>query len=153
MTRILPASLLMLSLWTLVSGQESSQVRRLIEVNNERFVAALNRGDAAMITAMYTRDALLLPPNSPIIENHDNIRSYWQNVIKAGVKAVELKTTRLETCGDTAYEVGQYTLTIPKPGGGASTDHGKYAVVWKREGRRWRLMVDSFSTNLPVRAE
>ncbi len=150
MKRLLFASFLLISPWSLALAQDSVQVRRLIEANNQRFLAAFNRGDAAVITSMYTRDALLLPPNSPIIGNHQGIRTYWQSLINAGVKAVELKTSTLEACGNTAYEVGQYTLTIPKAGGGTITDYGKYVVVWKREGRRWRLAVDSFGTNMPA---
>lgn len=149
MKRLL-AALLMISLGSLVLGQESAPVLRSIEVNNQRFVAAFNRGDAAAITSMYTQDAMLLPPNSPIIGNHLGIRTYWQNVINAGVKIVSLKTSRVEVCGNTAYEVGQSTLTIPKAGGGTITDYGKYIVVWKLQGRRWRLAVDSFSTNMPA---
>ena len=150
MRQLLFAGMLMISLGSLVFGQESARVRQSIEANNKRFVAAFSRGDAAAIASMYTKDASLLPPNSPIIGNHLGIRSYWQDVIDAGVKVVSLRTSRVVLCGNTAYEVGQSTLTIPKVGGGTTTDYGKYVVVWKRQGRRWKLAVDSFSSNMPA---
>ena len=150
MKRLLLAALLMISISSFVFGQEPTPVLRSIEANNQRFVAAFNQGDAALIASMYTPDAVLLPSNSPIIGNQLGIRTYWQNAINAGVKMVSLKTSSVEECGNTAYEVGQFTLTIPKAGGGKITDYGKYIVVWKRQGRRWKLAVDSFSTNLPA---
>ena len=150
MRQLLFAVILMISLGSLVFGQKSAPVRQSIEANNQRFVAAFSRGDAAAIASMYTPDAMLLPPNSPIIGNHLGIQTYWQNVINAGVRVVSLQTSRIEVCGNTAYEVGQATLTIPKAGGGTSTDYGKYVVVWKRQGRRWKLAVDSFSSNMPA---
>jgi hypothetical protein len=30
---------------------------------------------------------------------------------------------------------------------GKVLDHGKYVVVWRREGGKWRLLRDMFSTN------
>jgi len=150
MQRLLFAAMLVMSLCSLVFGQEATRVRQSIEANNQRFVAAFSRGDAAAIASLYTPDAMLLPPNSPIIGNHLGIRTYWQDLINAGVKVVSLKTSRVEACGNTAYEVGQATLTIPKVGGGTTTDYGKYVVVWKRQGRRWKLAVDSFSSNMPA---
>jgi hypothetical protein len=45
-----------------------------------------------------------------------------------------------------ATEVGAYEL---KGKGGKVLDHGKYIVVWRREGERWKLLRDMFSTNVP----
>ena len=38
-----------------------------IEMANQRFVQALNKGDAAMIAGMYTERALVLPPTADMI--------------------------------------------------------------------------------------
>ena len=39
-----------------------------IEMANQRFVQALNKGDAAMIAGMYTEHAMVLPPKAEMIE-------------------------------------------------------------------------------------
>ena len=41
-----------------------------------------------------------------------------------------LETVEVEAAGDTAYEVGQFTLEAS----GNIADQGKYLVVWKRDG-------------------
>ena len=58
-----------------------------------------------------------------------------------------LTTLEAEAQGDTAYEVGTYTL----PGeGGKMLDVGKYVVVWKRVGGQWKLHRDIWTTSVPA---
>ncbi len=149
MRQLMFASLLIGLLVSQGQAQQSTNVRKLIEANNKAFVEAFNRGDAAAVANMYTSDALLLPPNNPIIVGRQGIREFWQKLITAGLKVVSLETERVEACGDTAYEVGYYTLTIPTAAGGTVTDQGKYIVVWKREARKWKLARDIWNTSAP----
>jgi ketosteroid isomerase-like protein len=96
---------------------------------------------------MYTADAQLHPPNGLTIIARQRIQSFWQEAISARIKAVKLETKLVEACGDTAYEVGEYELTIPAAGGGSTRELGKYMVIWKKQGRRWRLAQDIWNTN------
>jgi ketosteroid isomerase-like protein len=147
MKQVLLASLLIGMLTSAGHAQQPANLRKAIEANNKAFVESFNQGNAGAIAEMYTSDALLLPPNNPIIVGHQGIREFWQNLITAGLKAVRLETERVEACGDTAYEVGYYTLTIPTATGGTVTDQGKYIVVWKREGPKWKLARDIWNTS------
>ena len=149
MRQLLIAALFVTALSSISVGQQSAALRKTIEANNQRFVEAFNRGDAAAIAAMYASgDPRLMPPNSPVIGNRQGIQSFWQGLISAGIKAAKLETTEVVACGNTAYEVGKYELTIPKAGGGTVTDYGKYVVVWKKEGRQWKLARDIWNTNM-----
>jgi hypothetical protein len=47
--------------------------------------------------------------------------------------------------GSTATEVGQYEL---RDKAGKVLDHGKYIVIWRQEGKKWKLFRDMFSTNV-----
>jgi hypothetical protein len=44
-------------------------------------------------------------------------------------------------------EIGQYEL---RDKAGKVLDHGKYIVVWRKEGGKWKLPRDMFSTNVPA---
>jgi uncharacterized protein (TIGR02246 family) len=131
-------------------AQAQQSVRKGIEANNRRFIEVFNKGDGAAVAAMYATDARLLPPNSPMIEGRQNIQTFWQGFISMGVKIVKLDVDQVEASGNLAIEVGHYSLTIPAAGGGTITDEGKYVVVWKRQGRNWKLAVDIFNTNMPA---
>ena len=67
-----------------------------------------------------------------------------------GVPTLTLSTVEVTELGDTAYEVGDYTMKMQPPGADAMSDRGKYLVVWKRQADgAWKLAVDIWNTNLP----
>ena len=124
-----------------------SNVRPAIEANNAKWAQALGRGDAAAIAALYTPSAQLLPANGNVVSGQQAIQKYWQGAIDSGFKAVTLTTLEVEACGDSAYEVGKYTV----PGeGGKVLDTGDYVVIWKRDMGQWKLHRDTWTTNSPA---
>ncbi len=129
---------------------EDKQARAEIEAVNEEFIAALNGGDAAGIAALYTEDAILLPPNSEMLEGREAVQAFWQGGMDMGIKEGKLETEVVEAQGNAAYEVGKYTLIIEPPGGPTITDKGKYLVVWKRQEGSWKLHADMWNTSLPA---
>jgi uncharacterized protein (TIGR02246 family) len=133
---------------SIAAAQQS--VRTAIEANNKQFIEAFNKGDAAAVADMYAVDARVLPPNNEIVEGRANIQTFWQAAMSSGLKLVSLETTHVETQGNIAVEVGRYTSTAAGAGGATTTDKGKYVVVWKRDGRSWRLAVDIFNTSMPL---
>ena len=147
MKRHLLVTLLVLFAASITQAQQS--VRTTIEANTKQFIEAFNKGDAAAVAKMYTVDARVLPPNAEMVTGRAGIQTFWQGAITAGLKMVSLETEHVQTQGNLAIEVGRYTTTIPGAGGVTTTDKGKYVVVWKREGRSWRLAVDIFNSNLP----
>ena len=68
-----------------------------------------------------------------------------------GFKRATLHTADLEEHGDTAIEVGSYTLDIQPEGGNLITDIGKYVVVFKRQADgSWKLATDIFNSDMPA---
>ncbi len=128
-------------------------VRTAIETANKQFIAALNRGDAAAVAAMYSADARLLPPNGRMSEGRQAVQQFWQGAIGAGVKLVSLETLHVKSQGNLAFEVGRFTLTVPAAGGATTTDTGKYVVVWEREGGKWKLATDIWNSDAPAQGQ
>ena len=121
-------------------GDVASQIQQANTVFSELFAA----GDAAALAGMYTETAKLLPPGSPIVKGRIEIKNFWQDVIRSGIKDVTLKTAELQAFGDTAVESGSATLF---GSGGVVQDVGKYLVVWKRVEAKWRLHRDCWNSN------
>lgn len=127
------------------------QVRQALEAANAKFVEAFNGGDAAAVVALYADDATLLPPNSELIRGRQGLQDFWSAAMKAGFKDVALTTVEVGGSGDTAYEIGQYSLTVQPEGQTPKPDSGKYLVVWKRQtDGSWKLQVDIWNSNLPA---
>jgi ketosteroid isomerase-like protein len=85
---------------------------------------------------------MAFPPDGPIVKGRDNIKQMWASVAQQmGLKDVRLETLDLEQAGDTAYEVGEATLTH---GGGTAVV--KFVVVWKMVAGQWRLHRDIWNS-------
>lgn len=114
---------------------------------NRKFMDVFKKGDATGLAALYTRDAKLLPPDHPMINGTEAIRSFWQGAMNMGIKEATLETVEVEARADLAYEIGRFTLIIQPQGGERMTTTGKYVVVWKNQDGSWKLHVDVWNTN------
>ena len=125
----------------------STEVRAAIAAANQEFVAAFSRGDAAGIATLYTKDGQVLPPNNDFIAGKQAIQTFWQGAMNMGIKAAKLETVEVENYGDTAGEVGKFTL---EGEGGQVIDMGKYVVIWKQEAGQWKLHRDIWNSSRPA---
>ncbi|MBS9718889.1 YybH family protein [Pseudohalocynthiibacter aestuariivivens] len=113
----------------------------------ETFEAAFKSGDAAAVALHYTTDAALLAPDTARIDGRDAIQGLWQAYVDAGVVDLQLTTVDLEDLGNTANEIGTYTLTAPDGNGGMVQAGGKYIVVWKADDNGvWHLHWDIWNS-------
>jgi ketosteroid isomerase-like protein len=72
------------------------------------------------------------------------IQKVMQGLIDAGAKELPLATVEVEAHGDTAWEVGTWTL---KGKDGAELDHGKSVAIWKKEAGGWKLHRDIWNSS------
>lgn len=133
-----------------IYGQNASAARKAIEANAKAFTAAFNKGDIAAVALMYATDAKLLPPDNKIVEGRANIQNFWSGASTAGLKLVSLTPVDVTVAGNLAVETGKYVTTIPGAGGATLTNEGKYVVVWRREGRGWKIIRDIFNSDKPA---
>lgn len=124
----------------------AEDTRSRIEAANRDWMSAFKQGDASGLASLYTGRGQLLPANSDFVKGTDAIRAFWQGAFDMGLKEAVLETLEVEAHADTAIEVGQYRLLI---GGGTVADSGKYIVVWKNDGGRWKLHRDIWTTSQP----
>ena len=153
MPRALGGMLASVALLSMLSGCASMQSsgqnnpRAEIEAANTRFLTALSAGDAAGVAAAYAENASLLPAHSDFVTGRAAIEKFWAGAINAGVKRAVFTTLEVEGHGNTAHEVGRYTMYGTD---GKMLDAGKYVVIWKREQNAWRIYRDIWTTNLPA---
>jgi uncharacterized protein (TIGR02246 family) len=118
-----------------------------IQTANEIFMSTFARGDAAGMGALYTENGQLLPANSDFVTGRKAIEGFWKGAMDMGIKSAKLETIDLEEHGDSAYEVGKYTLGGT---GGQVMDQGKYIVIWKKQKGEWKLHRDIWNTSMPA---
>jgi uncharacterized protein (TIGR02246 family) len=108
------------------------------------YAAAYNAKDAAKIASMYAEDAVVMPPNEPVVKGRANIQARLQREFKEGVK-LQLTPTESTISGAQAFEAGTATVTLP----GGRTEKEKYVVVYKRVGTDWKIAFDIWNADAP----
>jgi len=137
---------LMAGLLAVASPARAGDVEAAIEAANAKMVADYAAGDAKAIAEAYAEDAVMLPPDATVVSGREAIAKLWKGWIDDGLKDLTLKSTAIESAGDLAYEVGDFSLQVPGEDGKLTTAPGNYVVVWKRGGDGvWRLKVDTWN--------
>lgn len=124
----------------LVAGPALAQSKAAIQTLNDQWAAAFNKGDAAALAAMYTSDAYVLPAGAPMVKGRPEIEKFMAGAVQ---QLGDFKLTTLEVKplgGSAAREIG--TATFKSKGANPQDGALKYAVVWQREGGRWKLLQD-----------
>lgn len=132
-----------------LSAAAQSNIRAAIEDVGKEFSAHVKKGDAAAIAGMYSSTAKVLPPNGELTEGRANIQRLWQGAFDSGMRDLSFEVLEVEKKGDSVYEVGKYSV---KDAAGKEVDRGKYIVIYKREGGKWKLHRDIWNSSMPMPA-
>ena len=127
--------------------QDSAETHDAIVAAQEQFMTAFGNSDDAALAALYTEDAQLMPSNSDFVSGNEAVQAFWKSVFDMGITNATLETLEVEGMGDTAYEVGKYTLFTE---GEQVADSGKYIVIWKMMDGQWKLHRDIWNTSMPA---
>jgi uncharacterized protein (TIGR02246 family) len=106
--------------------------------------------DLDATVAYYSDDAVLLPPNEPIVTGKQAIRSSWMSLLSPNI-ALSWQANKVDVArsGDLAYVVGAYTLTTRDAVGKPATDHGKTVEVFKKQADgSWKVVADMYNSDL-----
>jgi uncharacterized protein (TIGR02246 family) len=120
-----------------------------IETVQQRFAAALLRRDFDALAALYTDDAVVMPPNEPAVRGRAAVKA-WLAAFPA-VTDFTISHDRIEGRADLAYVRGTYTMTL-RPEGAETpvTARGKYIEIRRRQPNgEWLLETDMFNPDHP----
>ena len=115
---------------------------------NDTFVARFLAGDFAGVAALYTDDAVLMPPNSPRLTGRAAIAEFLSSF--PPVTGFELVPGTVDGSGDLAFVTGTYRLTMTGEDESAVEDVGKFIEIRRRVGDTWLLAHDMFNSDMPV---
>jgi uncharacterized protein (TIGR02246 family) len=150
MSRSAALLLLLAGLLGFAAPARADDVKAAIEAGNAKMEADYAAGNTKAIAEAYTEDGVMLPPDATVVAGRTAIEAVWKSWIDDGLKNLKLKTTAVESAGDLAYEIGDFSLEVPAKGGGTALAPGNYVVVWKRGGDGvWRIKVDTWNDAPP----
>ena len=110
------------------------------------WAAAFNARNASKIALLYADDAVVMPPNKPMVKGRANIETHFKGEIEQGPTNFQLNPFESAITGSQAFEAGTTTVTLP----GGETERGKYLVVLKRVGNDWKIAYDIYNGDAPT---
>jgi len=131
----------------------TDEVRAAIAAIDKKFMEDVSRGNAAAGAAVYTDDAILMPPNHSSVEGKQAIEKYLAEIgSQLQASNFQLSILEVDVQGDTTIVRGTYSSSFTVPGTDAPMgDRGKTLNVWKRQADgSWKLHRDIWNSNMPI---
>ncbi|WP_430815633.1 YybH family protein [Carboxylicivirga sp. RSCT41] len=122
-------------------------VKADIQMANQAIMDAIKSQDVDKITAHYTADVVILPSNNEALTGIESARQMWVDGFNYGMGHLDFITEEAIAYGDIAQEHGIYKYYTPD---NEMVDHGKYVVIWKKEGEQWKIAKDIWNSSLPM---
>ena len=129
---------------TQISDADHAAIQKV----TDEFAEGFRTGNLAAVAALYTADAVLMPPNVPTASGRSEIQAFLETF--PPVSQFELQQITVDGSEDLAFVHGTYTMTLVMPDGTAVPDTGKYLEIRRRQSDgRWLLTHDMFSSDSP----
>lgn len=114
--------------------------RAAIASQSRALMAAIDKGDAETVSALFTRDAQLSVQGiQGILSGHNAIAGFWKSALGGGLGGLMLSPTDFVGDGSLRIETGSYTALGKDR---AELGRGQYLLVWQKEGGDWKIARD-----------
>ena len=130
-----------------LSEADRTAIRQADETDMKMTNAKDWKGDLAL----YSEDAILLPPNQAAVQGKAAIQA-WDEAFPPFSNFQE-QSLEIEGQGDLAYDRGTYSMTVTPAGAAPIEDHGKYLTIWRKQADgSWKISRVMFNSDLPLPA-
>lgn len=132
--------------------EDTSVAIQAVRAAGDQEVAAFSSGDVGSLIALFTEDAVVMPPNELTIVGRDNLRVWAEGVLQQITMNARYPTSDVVVIGDWAIQRYTFVETVtPKAGGPATEESGKGLHVLRRQSDgRWLIAQDIWSNDAPL---
>ena len=126
------------------------------DLQDVQWLNAAQAKDVDTALSFYADDALVLPPNAPIVTGKEAIRARHSEVYSGPGFAVTWQTTKIEVsrAGDLGYTLATLEGTVNDAEGNPVTRQGKDFHVWKKQpDGTWKVVIDIWNFDGPAASE
>jgi ketosteroid isomerase-like protein len=151
------AGMLLMAGCNKVAPVDTQAAEKAVKNADMQWSKAAGAHDFNNLFAYYADDATVLPANEEMLTNKPGVQKYWSDHLTKDV-SVSWTPMYVEAAksGDMVYDLGSYTMTTKaaKGKGAATTDHGKYMAVWKKQADgSWKAEADSWNSDLAAKTK
>jgi uncharacterized protein (TIGR02246 family) len=111
-----------------------------IDERRNRWIAAINAGDADSFVAVLVDDAVWLPWGQPAISGRDRIRDWLAGPFSEYNYEYSVDDVRIRVAGEWAVERASFrTRASSRSGAEAPIHEGLYTIIWRMSSRGWLI--------------
>jgi len=134
--------LLLLASTQAFAGTSDAALHEAVRKANAEWAEAMKTGDAAVIAAPYTDDALFVLADGKTLQGRAAIEAMYRNGFQKGglASATTIDSKSLVRDGDFAYESGSADVSMVRQGK-TVTKGGRYLTVWQAQpDGAWKIV-------------
>ena len=130
-----------------LSEADRTAIRKAGETDLMMMIAKDWKGDLAL----YTEDAIQLPPNQAALQGKAAIQAWYEAF--PPFSNFQEQSLEIEGQADLAYDRGTYSMTVTPPGAAPIEDRGKYLTIYRKQADgSWKIARVMFNSDLPLPA-
>jgi ketosteroid isomerase-like protein len=120
-----------------------------IRSGNASYASAVKGKDWAAFAALYSQDAIIMPPNHAPVTGRSDIQAFFQGF--PPMSNFEVPIVEIEGRGDLAVVRGTYSLTINLEGVAPVTDTGKWMEMRRKQvDGSWLIVRDIWNSDMAL---
>jgi len=139
-SRVICAAALLIAAIAGSAGQQRTDPA--LDTLAEAFAEAFNAKDAARVASFYAENAIVMPPDQPMVRGRRDIEAYYARGFRQDISNFRLAPMESAITGAHAFEAGASTLTERR-----GTTSGKYVVIYTRVDGQWKIAYDIFNND------
>ena len=113
----------------------------------QQLTEAFNAKDAAKAAALYTSEAVVMPPNKALMRGRNFVEQYYTARFGEGATNLELQPNEIKGSGTLAVAMGDYRLVLAPPSGPSRRDRGKFVWIFRELNGTWMIDGIIFSSD------
>ena len=132
-----------IALASLVSSAGIPDKAKALAALDDEWSKAANSGDVARVVSYYADDAVIYPPNGPVVSDHAGIQKTWEAMLADPKAKLSWTTNSAGVDGNTGFTAGSYQVAGAD---GAILEKGKYLCVWQKgKDGKWKAAHDMWN--------
>ncbi len=128
-----------------------AEAQKLMQLSRD-WSAMVSSGDLEASIDLWADDAVMLPPDLPVLSGKNAIREYVTGAAAIpGFKiSWEPESAHISDSGDMAYLIERNVIELDGENGEKIVAHGKVVTVWRRTSNgQWKNVVDMWNAAPP----
>jgi uncharacterized protein (TIGR02246 family) len=122
---------------------DQARIKAVIEQLREAF----NAKDAKKAAALYTPEAVVMPPNKTLMRGRGFVEQYYTGRFAEGATDLQLTPGEIKGSGTLAIAMGDYRLILAPAQGPQRRDRGKFVWIFRELNGTWMIDGIIFSSD------